>query len=63
MSARILFVEDEAKVASIIKKGLEENTFSVMIAFDGQMGLRRPLLITDIIDSSLLLLQKSYNNP
>jgi two-component system, OmpR family, copper resistance phosphate regulon response regulator CusR len=43
MSARILLVEDEAKVASIIKKGLEESTFSVMVAFDGQMGLRMAL--------------------
>lgn len=34
----ILVVEDEPKVASFIKKGLEENGFSVEVAFDGLMG-------------------------
>jgi len=36
---RILTVEDEKKVASFIKKGLEEEYFSVDTAFDGKEGL------------------------
>lgn len=39
MSAiRILIVEDEAKVAESIKKGLEENAYEADIAIDGIMG-------------------------
>jgi DNA-binding response OmpR family regulator len=37
---RILVVEDEPKVASFLKRGLEENGFSVEIAFDGSIGKR-----------------------
>jgi heavy metal response regulator len=37
---RILIVEDEKKVASFIKKGLEEEYFSVDIAGDGKEGLK-----------------------
>jgi DNA-binding response OmpR family regulator len=36
---RILIVEDEKKVASFIKKGLEEEYFSVDIAYNGKEGL------------------------
>ena len=35
---KILVVEDEAKVAAFIKKGLEENLFAVDIAEDGSIG-------------------------
>jgi len=35
---RILVVEDEPKVASFVKRGLEENGFSAEIAFDGVIG-------------------------
>lgn len=35
---RILVVEDEKKVASFIKKGLEEDYYSVDIASDGKEG-------------------------
>lgn len=35
---KILIVEDEPKVASFIKKGLEENEFEVDVAYDGTMG-------------------------
>jgi len=35
---RILVVEDEKKVASFIKKGLEEDYYSVDIALDGKEG-------------------------
>jgi two-component system, OmpR family, response regulator len=37
---RILVVEDEKKVASFIKKGLEEDYYSVDIALDGKEGSR-----------------------
>lgn len=40
MSARILVVEDEKKVASFIKRGLEEEGFSVELAADGEEGLK-----------------------
>ena len=36
---RILIVEDEKKVAAFIKKGLEEETYAVDIAMDGEEGL------------------------
>lgn len=37
---KILLVEDEEKMSSFIKKGLEEQTFEVDAAFDGEMGKR-----------------------
>ena len=37
---RILVVEDEKKVASFIKKGLEEEYYAVDIALDGREGLK-----------------------
>jgi DNA-binding response OmpR family regulator len=51
---KILVVEDEPKVASFVKRGLEENGFTCEIAFDGLMGKRMfdagnyDLLILDI---------------
>ena len=39
MPMRILVVEDEKKVASFIKKGLEEEFFSVDTVFNGKDGL------------------------
>jgi heavy metal response regulator len=35
---RILVVEDEKKVASFIKRGLEEENFNVDVAYDGEEG-------------------------
>jgi two-component system copper resistance phosphate regulon response regulator CusR len=35
---KILIVEDEPKVASFIKKGLEENNFEVDVAYDGLLA-------------------------
>ncbi|WP_246858764.1 response regulator transcription factor [Chitinophaga sp. XS-30] len=35
---RILIVEDEMKVANAVKMGLEENGFSVALAYDGRRG-------------------------
>ena len=40
---RILLVEDEVKVANFIKKGLEEEYYSVDIALDGKEGLKLAL--------------------
>ncbi len=40
---RILVVEDEKKVASFIKRGLEEDYYSVDIALDGKEGTRLAL--------------------
>lgn len=37
---RVLIVEDEEKIASFIKKGLEAQSFEVEIAFDGNIGKR-----------------------
>ena len=36
---RILIVEDEKKVSGFIKKGLEEETYAVDVAHDGEEGL------------------------
>jgi len=40
LNNKILVVEDEPKVASFIKLGLEENGFICEIALDGLMGKR-----------------------
>lgn len=51
----ILVIEDEKRVASLIKKGLEENTYKVDLAYDGESGKNLALsknydlIITDII--------------
>ena len=36
--ASILLVEDEVNVSSFIKKGLEEESHHVEVAYDGAMG-------------------------
>lgn len=43
MEVKILIIEDEPKVASFIKKGLEVNKFQADTAFDGEIGLRKAL--------------------
>lgn len=51
----ILIIEDDKRVADLLKTGLEENGYITMVAYDGAMGLRlfqsRPfqLVISDII--------------
>ena len=40
---RILVVEDEAKIANFIQKGLREEGYTVEVASDGALGLRRVL--------------------
>ena len=52
---RILVVEDDKKVAGYIKKGLEEETYAVDVAYDGEDGLhfgsegQYDLIILDIM--------------
>jgi heavy metal response regulator len=43
MPVRLLVVEDESKVASFIKKGLEEEGYAVDLAADGEAGLAMAL--------------------
>jgi DNA-binding response OmpR family regulator len=53
---RILLVEDEAKVASFIQKGLEEEQYQVDVVHDGEEGLRRALACEhDLIILDILL--------
>ena len=52
---RILVIEDEKRVADLLKIGLEENGYQTVVAYDGEMGLRLfqsdsfQLIISDII--------------
>lgn len=52
---KMLIVEDEKRVADLLKAGLEENGYQTMVAYDGAMGLRLfrsnvfHLVISDII--------------
>src|SRR5437667_572737 len=53
---RVLLVEDEKKVASFIKKGLEEEQYQVDVAHDGEEGLRKTLVDEhDLIILDILL--------
>jgi DNA-binding response OmpR family regulator len=36
---KVMIIEDEQKLARILKKGLEENDFTVDLSFDGEEGL------------------------
>lgn len=51
----ILIIEDEQRVAGLLKSGLEESGYQTMVAYDGMMGLRLfqthsfQLVISDII--------------
>lgn len=51
----ILLIEDEQRIAELIKRSLEEQGFSVTLAYDGEMGKKLALsneyqlIITDII--------------
>ncbi len=51
----ILIIEDEQRVASLIKAGLEEYGYQAMVAYDSEMGLRLfnshsfQLVISDIV--------------
>ncbi len=49
---RILVIEDERKVASFIKRGLEEERYIVETAADGQLGL--DLALNNVFDAIVL---------
>ncbi|MCS6807996.1 MAG: response regulator transcription factor [Bacteroidota bacterium] len=49
---KILLIEDEERVARVIKRGLEEQQFSVVVGYDGQMG--RKLLLEQDYDLVIL---------
>ncbi len=49
---RLLVVEDEAKVASFIKRGLEEESYAVDVAVDGEEAVS----MSDVYDYDLLVL-------
>jgi len=59
-SIKILLIEDEPKVTSFIKSGLEENGFSCEIAFDGLMGER--MFIAGNYDLIILDINIPYKN-
>lgn len=52
---KVLVIEDEKRVADLLKIGLEENGYQVLVAYDGEMGWRLfqsndfQLIISDII--------------
>jgi len=52
---KILVIEDEERVAQLIKRGLEEHLYEVTVAYDGELGKKLALknsfdlIITDII--------------
>ncbi|MEA3362715.1 MAG: response regulator transcription factor [Thermodesulfobacteriota bacterium] len=53
---RILVVEDEKKVSTFIQRGLEEEGFSVDVAFDGEAGVRKAEVETfDLILMDVML--------
>ena len=55
MTEKILLIEDEQKSAEAIRKGLEENSFAVDLAADGETGLsmgeknKYDLVISDVM--------------
>jgi heavy metal response regulator len=57
---RILLVEDEKKVASFIKKGLEEEYYTVDVAYDGKEGSK--LALSEEYDLIILDLMLPYKD-
>lgn len=56
---RILVVEDEKKVSSFIQRGLEEEGYSVDVAFDGEEGVNKALNQSyDVILMDIMLPKK-----
>lgn len=41
---KLLIVEDDARTAEFVQRGLEQDGFSVLVAHDGEEGLRRMLV-------------------
>jgi DNA-binding response OmpR family regulator len=60
INKRILFVEDEPKVASFVQLGLEENGISCDIAVDGLMGKR--MFDSSVYDLLILDINLPYKN-
>ena len=52
---QVLLVEDEQRIAELIKRGLQEQGFNVMVAYDGETGNKLAIsnhydiIITDIV--------------
>ena len=52
---QVLLIEDEQRIAELIKRGLQEQGFNVMVAYDGETGKKLALnnhydiIITDIV--------------
>ena len=52
---QVLLIEDEQRIAELIKRGLEEQGFTVMVAYDGETGKKLAIsndydiIITDIV--------------
>lgn len=52
---KILIIEDEERIANLVRRSLEEHGYHVMVAYDGEMGKKLAvasdfdLIITDII--------------
>lgn len=56
---RVLVVEDEKKVASFIRKGLEEENFTVDLAHDGEEGVHKATSSTyDLILMDIMMPKK-----
>ena len=49
---KVLIVEDDKELAEIVRRGLQEQLYSVAVAYDGETGLHRAL--TDEFDLILL---------
>ncbi|SNS32611.1 DNA-binding response regulator, OmpR family, contains REC and winged-helix (wHTH) domain [Belliella buryatensis] len=54
-NSKILVIEDDARLASLLQRGLEESGMDVLLAYDGELGLKLfensmpDLVITDLI--------------
>lgn len=52
---QVLLIEDEQRIAELIKRGLQEQGFNVMVAYDGETGKKLAIsnpydiIITDIV--------------
>lgn len=56
---RLLIIEDQKKLVSYLKKGLENNSFSVDFAFDGERGLQLAMFSEyDLIILDIMLPKK-----
>jgi len=59
-NTRLLIVEDEPKVASFLKRGLEENGYTCEIAFDGLTG--RKMFDNGVYDLIILDINLPFKN-